>query len=137
MLTARIARTTAAFIVIVGFADIAAAQTATTTTTQTNVTAQGETTAPAHPDGHRPFMLAPLYGSFIALQGFDIDSTIRGSRSGKTQEANPMMQPMSGSPAMLIAFKAGTTAAIISVCEQLRKEHHGTAAVLVMIGLNS
>jgi len=140
MMTTRIAGITAAFIVVVGFADIAEAQTTTATlptiTTAApaaNVTAEAP---PVHKTASRPLALAPLYGSFIGLQALDFDSTLRGIRSG-TYEANPMMGPIANSPAMLLAFKAGTAAAVINVCEQLRKEHHGTAAVLLMIGINS
>jgi len=85
----------------------------------------------------RPLALPPLYATFIALQGLDVHSTLEGIHSGKAVEANPMLADMAASPAMLIAFKAGTTAAVIALCEQLRRNHHGTAAVFVMIGLNS
>jgi len=134
MLTTRIAGTTAAFIVIVGLADTAAAQATTTLTPAKSATAEAVS---APESTSHPLALAPLYGTFIALQGLDVDSTLKGIRSGATMEANPLLGPMAASPPMLIAFKAGTTAAVIAVCEQLRREHHGTAAVLLMIGLNS
>ena len=136
MLTTRIAGTAAAFIVIVGLADSAAAQTTTTPPTSAkSVSADAVIPAP-NPSAHR-FALSPLYGTFIVLQGLDVDSTMRGIRSGKTEEANPFLGSMASSPPTLIAFKAATTAGIIAVCEQMRRDHHGTAAVFVMIGLNS
>src|SRR5579864_4145261 len=112
MLTARIAGTTAAFIVIVASADIAAAQTVTTTTpttTTTTVTATAETASKHEPTSPHRAILSSLYGSYIALQGFDVESTLKGVRSGRTQEANPIVGSMAESPAMLLAFKAGTT----------------------------
>src|SRR5579872_986092 len=124
MLTARIAGITAAFIVIVGCANIAEAQAAAPTTSGTTST----TTAPrvtAEPATHRA-LLSSLYGSYIGLQALDVDSTLRGTLSGRTQEANPVVGSMTQSPAMLVAFKVGTAAAIIGACEQLRKEHHST-----------
>ena len=135
MLTTRSVRTTAAFIVIVGFADCAAAQTTTTATSAKSVSADAADPAPT--SSSRPVALTSLYGTFIALQGLDVDSTLKGLRSGKSMEANPLVGTMASSPPTLIAFKAGTAAAIIALCEQMRKDHHGTAAVFVMIGLNS
>ena len=85
----------------------------------------------------RPLALPPLYATFIALQGLDVHSTLEGVRSGRVVEANPLLGDMTASPAVFIAFKAGTTAAVIALCEQLRRNHHGTTAVFVMIGLNS
>ena len=134
MLTTRIAGTTAAFIVIVGFADCAA-QTTTTTTSAMSVDADSAAITPIPPS--RPLALPALYATFITLQGLDVHSTLEGIRSGKVVEANPLLGDVASSPAMLIAFKAGTTAAVIGLCEQLRRNHHGTAAVFVMIGLNS
>jgi hypothetical protein len=136
MLTTRIAGTTAAFIVIVGMADGAAAQTTTTATTAAkSVSAETALPAPA-PSAPRPLALS-LYGSFIALEGLDVHSTLKGMQSGRTTEANPLLGSMASSPPMLIAFKAGTAAGIIALCEQMRKDGHGKAAVFVMIGLNS
>jgi Domain of unknown function (DUF5658) len=135
MLTSRIAGTTAAFIVIVGLADGATAQTTTTATSAKGISA--DEAAPDPIPAQRPLALNPLYATFIALQGLDVDSTVKGIHSGKAVEANPMLGEMASSPPVLIAAKAGTTAAVIALCEQLRRNHHGTAAVFVMIGLNS
>jgi hypothetical protein len=85
----------------------------------------------------RPALLTPLYGSFIGLQALDFDSTMRAVRSGAGREFNPVLQPIAGSPAALLAVKAGTTAAIILTSERLRKDGHPVAAVMLMIGLNS
>src|SRR5262249_35011381 len=131
MLTTRIAGTAAVFIVSVCFADGASAQTTTTATSAKSANADGA--APGPTTSSRPIALTSLYGTFIALQGLDVDSTLKGIRSGKTIEVNPIMGTMASTPPMLIAFKAGTTAAIIALCEQMRKDHHGTAAVFVMI----
>jgi uncharacterized protein DUF5658 len=85
----------------------------------------------------RPAALFPLYGSFIGLQALDFDSTRRAITSGAGREANPAARMAVGSPAALLALKAGTTAAVILSCERLRKDHHPLAAVMLMIGVNS
>ena len=90
-------------------------------------------TAPAQ----RPAALIPLYGSFVGLQVFDFDSTRKAITSGAGREANPMLQGVVGSPATLLAVKAGTTASIIFAGERLRRDHHPVAAVVLMIGVNS
>ena len=79
----------------------------------------------------------PLYGSFIGLQALDFDTTLKAVGSGVGRETNPLLRPVVGSPAALFAVKAGTTAAIILVCERLRKNRHPVAAVMLMIGVNS
>lgn len=135
MWTARIAGIGATLIVVVGCAGLAEAQATTPTPSETLSTATARRVTD-EPNTHRA-LLSSLYGSYIGLQALDIDSTLRGTLSGRTQEANPVVGAMAQSPALLVAFKAGTAAAIIGACEQLRKEHHATAAVLLMIGLNS
>ena len=85
----------------------------------------------------RPVSLVPLYTTLAVLQALDIDSTLKAIRSGAGLEANPVLKPMVGSPAGLLALKAGTTAAVILAAERLRKDHHPVAAVVLMIGVNS
>jgi xanthosine utilization system XapX-like protein len=85
----------------------------------------------------RPAALMPLYGSFVGVQALDFDSTMRVLRSGAGREANPAIRMLAGSPASLIALKAGTTASIIFASERLRKSHHPVAAVVLMISVNS
>ena len=98
--------------------------------------AQAADPAPAAP-APRPAALIPLYGSFVGLQVFDFDSTRKAITSGAGREANPMLQGIVGSPAALLAVKAGTTASIIFAGERLRRDHHPVAAVVLMIGVNS
>jgi Domain of unknown function (DUF5658) len=85
----------------------------------------------------RPVSLVPLYTTLAVLQALDVDSTVKAIRSGAGREANPVLQPVVGSRAGLLAVKAGTTAAIILAAERLRKDHHPVAAVVLMIGVNS
>ena len=83
----------------------------------------------------RPAALVPLYVSFAALQVLDVHSTLRAPEFGG-REANPVVAGMLGSPAALVAAKAGMTAGIYFVSERMWKRNRG-AAVLTMIALNS
>ena len=91
--------------------------------------------ASAPPPAHRPPALMPLYVSFATLQGLDIHSTLRAPEFGG-RETNPVVGSMLGSPAALVAAKAGMTASIFFVSERLWKRNRA-AAVLTMIALNS
>ncbi|HEY3043822.1 MAG TPA: hypothetical protein VGJ39_07345 [Vicinamibacterales bacterium] len=61
----------------------------------------------------------------------DIDAAMKASRNQK------LLMPVVGSLPVLLAVKAGTTAAIFFASERLRKDHHPVAAVVLMIGANS
>lgn len=86
-------------------------------------------------DAPRPAALAPLYVSFAALQVLDIHSTLRASATG-AREMNPVISGLLGSPAALVAAKAGVAAGMIFVSEGIRK-HHPRTALLTMFVLNS
>ena len=86
-------------------------------------------------DAPRPAALAPLYVSFAALQVLDIHSTLRASETG-ARELNPVISGLLGSPAALVATKAGVAAGMIFVSEGVRK-HHPRTALLTMFALNS
>ena len=81
--------------------------------------------------------LVPLYGTLIGLQALDLDSTMRAVAKGAGREANPVMHPLVGRPAAMVAAKAGASAAIVFASERLRRKHHPAAAVMLMIGVNS
>jgi hypothetical protein len=85
----------------------------------------------------RPAVLMPLYGSFVAFQALDFDSTRRAIRSGAGREANPLLGSIANSSAGLAAVKVGTTAVVIYASERLRRNRHPVAAVALMIGMNS
>jgi hypothetical protein len=89
------------------------------------------------PFGSRPGdgALVPLYTSFVALQGFDVHSTLRAlDRGGR--EANSFMAPFTRRPAAFIALKAGTTAGILYLTERVRRRSP-TAAIVMMAAFNS
>jgi uncharacterized protein DUF5658 len=86
-------------------------------------------------DAPRPAALAPLYVSFAALQVLDIHSTLRAPATG-AREMNPVVSGLLGSPAALVAAKAGVAAGMIFVSEGVRK-HHPRTALLTMFALNS
>jgi hypothetical protein len=83
----------------------------------------------------RPTILVPMYVTFAALQAFDAHSTFAATSSGG-YEANPLMRDAAGSPAAMLAIKAGTAAAVVAMSERLWP-HHRTAAIITMISLNS
>jgi hypothetical protein len=92
-----------------------------------------ETKAPTPPP--RPALLMPMYVSFAGLNALDVHSTYRVLGNGG-REANPVVGGVVGSPAAMIALKAGTTAAAIMASERLRQRHPKAAAIL-MTAFNS
>jgi hypothetical protein len=83
----------------------------------------------------RPAALMPLFASYVALQALDIASTYRGLDAGM-REANPILGGALNSPAEMIAIKAGSAALTIGFVNHLSKRHP-TAAILLMVGVNS
>jgi hypothetical protein len=88
----------------------------------------------AAPRAGRPAILVPLYTSFITLQALDIHSTLRAPQFGG-REANPVVGGMLGSPAALIATKAGVSAGIVLVSERLWRRNRA-ASIVTMAALN-
>ena len=80
----------------------------------------------------RPAALMPLYGSLIALQGFDIHSTRSALESGGS-EANPAMRPIVQNSAAFVAVKAGTTAGVIWASEKLWKKNRKAAVIFASV----
>ncbi|HXE79327.1 MAG TPA: DUF5658 family protein [Vicinamibacterales bacterium] len=83
----------------------------------------------------RPAALVPLYASFAALQALDAQTTIAGLRRGHT-EANPVLAPVAGRPALLIGAKSAIAVGTIVVSEKLWRRHR-TAAVALMVAVNA
>ena len=77
----------------------------------------------------------PLYISFAALQGLDVDSTARALRAGG-RESNPLFAPFARSTPAMVAVKAGTGVAMIFAAEHMAKRHRA-AAVALMIAVNA
>jgi hypothetical protein len=82
----------------------------------------------------RPNALVPLYASMATLQGLDAVSTWKALAAGG-REANPLVAPLVGSPAMLLALKAGVTGSMIYASERLWRQNR-KAAVLLLVGTN-
>ena len=80
-------------------------------------------------------VLLPLYVSFAALQALDAHSTLRALDNGAA-EANPLMAGLAGTPAALVAVKAGVAASTIYLVEKVRVKSRG-AAIALMVALNS
>jgi hypothetical protein len=91
--------------------------------------------APAGSSGARPPLLTPLIGAYVALQAFDLASTYRMDEPARA-EANPVVRNALGSPAALIAMKAGSAALTVALTNRISKSHP-KGAVLLMVGLNS
>jgi hypothetical protein len=83
----------------------------------------------------RPAALGPLYVSMVGLHALDVHSTWRVLNAGGS-ESNPLVRRIVGSPAGVVAVKAGSSAAVIYAAEKMWK-HNRTAAIVMMVGINS
>jgi hypothetical protein len=83
----------------------------------------------------RPRGLVPLYLSFATLQALDTHTTLRGVRRGHA-EANPVMAPVAGDPALLIGAKTAAAVGTLAVSERLWRRHR-TAAIVLMVAVNA
>jgi len=79
--------------------------------------------------------LIPLFASYAVLQALDVHSTLRAVNAGGT-EANGLVNPLVGRPALFIAFKAAMTAGTIAGAERLSR-HNRVAAWGLMLAANS
>ena len=113
---------------------ISRAVSATTSTEATTTQAAENGTRIRHRG--RPWPLPILYGSSAFLNAYDAYLTLAGLEAGAS-EANPLMKPITKSPAAFIAVKAALTTASIVGAEQLWKDHHRKGAVAVMILSNA
>lgn len=95
-----------------------------------------KTPASAYRRESRPFALAPLYASSVALQVWDTYSTMTGLSKGAV-EINPVMAVATQHPAVFIGLKSAITALSIYQSEKMWKAHHRVAAIAFMIGSNS
>lgn len=84
----------------------------------------------------RPALLPALYGTSIALQGYDAYSTLTVLKQGGV-EANPVMKGITKSPAAFIGLKAGVTMMSIMAAERMWKRHNRVGAIVTMVASNS
>jgi hypothetical protein len=83
----------------------------------------------------RPRSLAPLYGTFAALQAADAITTIKALQNPQRREANPLIRPFARSvPAMLVLKGASTAVTVVAVEKLWRKNR--VAAVATMVSIN-
>jgi hypothetical protein len=80
-------------------------------------------------------ILVPLYVSYATLEALDVQSTLHGLSRGAVEQ-NPIMQGVVGSPAGLIAVKAGVAVVTIAVVDKVAKKNKPLAIVL-MVAANS
>jgi hypothetical protein len=83
----------------------------------------------------RPSILTALYGGSAALQAFDAYSTLKALKGGAV-EANPLMKGVVGNPGVFIGIKATVSAASILAAEQMWRNHHRVAAIVMMAASN-
>lgn len=83
----------------------------------------------------RPPALVALYGSYAALQAYDVYSTRRALARG-AREANPFMQSVVASTPGFVAVKAGVGLATVVASERLWRKNKA-AAIAVMVAANS
>jgi hypothetical protein len=83
----------------------------------------------------RPSILTALYGGSAALQAFDAFSTLKALKGGAV-EANPLMKGVVGNPGVFIGIKAAVTGASIMAAEQMWRNHHRVAAIVMMAASN-
>ncbi len=79
--------------------------------------------------------LVALYASYVALQAFDVHSTLTAT-SGSGIERNPVVAPFVNRPGAFLALKAASTAGAIIAADRLSK-HNRVAAYALMFALNS
>ena len=88
------------------------------------------------PRSKPPSTLVSLGLSFAAFQALDAHSTLNAAASGNGRELNPVVAGLLHQPAALVAFKGATTAGIVYLSHELAKRNR-TAAILMMVGMNS
>jgi len=126
------ASVTIAAAAVVSHVDTAAA--ASTTTTSSGPKFYHAYAEP-RPQG-RPLVLPPLYAMQAALQALDVRSTFSAISMG-AHEANPVMQPLAGNQAGMMAVKAGVAAATIFMSEKMWRAGNRTGAIVSMIAANA
>jgi hypothetical protein len=83
----------------------------------------------------RPAVLPVLYGSFAALQVYDMYSTRQALAQG-AHETNPAMQGIVGNPVAFTALKVATAIIPMLIAERMWKTHR-LAAIVTMVVANS
>ena len=86
------------------------------------------------PPAKRPMILPALYVSLGAVQAWDVDSTSAALKAGAI-EGNPLVAPIAGNSAGMIAMKVGTAATTVFFAERLWKKNR-VAAIVMMAGIN-
>jgi hypothetical protein len=81
------------------------------------------------PPPRRSALLISLYVSHGLLQVLDARATSRALRTGSAQEGNPLMRPLAGQPAALLALKLGVAAGIVYGIDRLHKTHPRLAMI--------
>src|SRR5260370_22089494 len=83
----------------------------------------------------RTYALLALYSGYMALQAYDVYSTLRGVKSG-VSEANPVMTSVAGNPGALIGVKVGLTVWSIYAAARLVRQHPRRQAIAILAASN-
>jgi Domain of unknown function (DUF5658) len=86
------------------------------------------------PPARRPMILPALYVSLGAVQAWDVYSTSSALKAGAT-ERNPLVAPIAGNSAGMVALKVGTAATTVFFAERLWKKNR-IGAIVMMAGIN-
>jgi hypothetical protein len=84
----------------------------------------------------RPLVLPALYGTSVALQAFDVYSTMSALKAGAVEQ-NPLMKGVVRNPAAFVAVKASVTVASVAAAEKLWRGNHRVGAIGLMIASNA
>ena len=82
----------------------------------------------------RPMILPALYVSLGAVQAWDVYSTSAALKAGAV-ERNPLVAPIAGNSAGMIALKVGTAATTVFFAERLWKKNR-VGAIVMMAAIN-
>jgi hypothetical protein len=83
----------------------------------------------------RPALLLPLYAGNIAVQAFDVYSTLEAVRAGGVEQ-NVVISGLVRSPGAFIAVKAGVTVASIIAAERLWRSGRRAEAIFTIAVAN-
>ena len=86
------------------------------------------------PPAKRPIILPALYVSLGAVQAWDVYSTSAALKAGAI-EGNPLVAPIAGNSAGMIALKVGTAATTVFFAERLWKKNRA-GAIVMMAAIN-
>ena len=74
-------------------------------------------------------VLTALAATYVGLNALDVVTTEHAILSGRGQEANPVMAPLTRDPYAFALTKAATTAATVMIARRIARKHRVAAVV--------